>query len=102
MIFLKDDSVNPANLSPQLLFGLIVANQVYEEYQYGCHITSLNDATHSRTSLHYRGDAADLRTRHMADEDKQLVRDEIKKRLNVHWDVILEGDHIHLEFQPRR
>lgn len=85
-----------------IVLGLMVANGVYATFGYGMVITSLNDSEHSENSLHYAGAAADLRIRHLKPEDKQPIRDEIAARLSEDYDVILEKDHIHLEYQPRR
>lgn len=99
----KDHSIQPKSLSTQLLLAMIIANEVYLEHGYDCVITSLNDATHSLTSLHYAGEAVDLRTRMIPTQDEKVeVRDQIKARLTSDFDVILESDHIHIEHQPRR
>lgn len=100
---LKDDSVELKALSVPMLFALVVADQVYREHGYDCVVTSANDAHHSETSLHYAGEAVDLRTRMIESEDEQKqIRDQIKGKLNIDFDVVLESDHIHLEHQPRR
>ena len=99
---LKDNSINPMGLRPELLFAIMVAKDVYLNHGYELVITSLNDATHSETSLHYSGAAVDLRTTVInPNEDWDAVARQIKRKLNVHYDVINEPDHIHLEFQPR-
>jgi len=95
---LKNDQVKP-NISTPLLLGLIVADQVYEEESVDLVITSLNDGVHSETSLHYSGNGADLRIWNLANPENTVKK--IKNRLNKHYDVILEKDHIHLEYQPR-
>lgn len=102
MIRVKDDSVAVAHLGTGILFALMVADQVYSAYGYETVITSGNDATHSKTSLHYANQAVDLRTRHLRDSDKTKIVDDIRNRLGQDFDVILETDHIHLECQPRR
>lgn len=99
---LKDDSVNPIGLRSELLFGIMAAQEVYREYGYDLVITSLNDAKHSSTSLHYSGSAVDLRTVVLnPEEDWESVAIDIKQRLNINYDVINESNHIHLEYQPR-
>lgn len=100
---LKDDSVNPMGLQPELLFAIMVARDVYLNRGYELIITSLNDATHSATSLHYSGNAVDLRTTTMSpNEDWNEVARQIRNRLNKHYDVLNEHNHIHIEFQPRK
>lgn len=99
-IWLKD-GVKPAGMRPELLLGMIVALSVYQKYEYDFVITSLLDSKHSRGSLHYSGAAVDLRTRHMKQEHKRLIANEINEALGPDYDVILEKDHIHMEFQPK-
>ena len=90
-------------VQPELLLGLTVAIAVYDEHGTRLVVTSLCDGRHSATSLHYAGSAADLRTRNLpASADPAMIAAEIKQRLGVDYDVIFEGDHIHLEWQPRR
>lgn len=100
---LKDDSVNPVGLRPELLFAIMVAKDVYLNRGYELVITSLNDATHSETSLHYSGCAVDLRTTVInPNEDWDSVARQIKRRLNKHYDVLNEHNHIHIEWQARK
>lgn len=96
---LKDDDVNPEGISTALLLALIIANEVFQEEGVDYVITSLKDGTHSFTSLHYRGDAGDQRIWGL--KDSHETADKIRQRLNKHYDVIAESDHIHIEFQPR-
>ncbi len=64
-------------------------------------VTSACGGVHSRTSLHYGGHAFDLRTRHLNQTQiDRWVRD-IKEILGDKYDVIFEGDHIHVEYQPK-
>ena len=100
MIYLKNDTVTPAN-SWGLLLGLVVIDQVLDKYNLNCGITSLNDSKHSKTSLHYADNTADIRTKDCpARIDKAGVVKEMKSRLNHHYDIILESNHIHIEYQP--
>jgi len=102
MIELKDDTIQITDISPGLLLALIVADQVYTEFNYPTIVTSANDARHSATSLHYNNDAIDLRTRHLTPAHKHDIRNKIAARLNSDYDVILEEDHLHIEKQPKR
>lgn len=63
-------------------------------------ITSGTDGTHKRNSLHYRGRALDLRTKTLGD-DKYLWAETVKRRLGKGYDVILESDHLHVEWDPK-
>ena len=62
--------------------------------------TSLVDGKHSETSLHYAGLAGDLRIWYMKDlRDKFVI--EIVNWLGPRYDVVLEENHVHFEFQPK-
>lgn len=99
---LKDDTVRVKGISTELLFGLMVANDVYKNHGQELIITSLVDGKHSETSLHYDGDAADLRTYFFKDKKEiEQVAQELRERLGPDFDIVVEKDHIHMEFQPK-
>ena len=60
-------------------------------------ITSTYEGTHSEGSLHYADLAEDIR-RH---KKGQEVRDELKNKFGMDYDVVLEDDHIHIEYDPK-
>lgn len=98
---LKNDSVMPGT-GIGLMLAILTAHHVYSLYNIELTITSLNDSTHSATSLHYADQAVDLRIRNIpASIGAGTIADEIRQRLNKHYDVILEERHIHIEYQPR-
>ena len=61
-------------------------------------ITSMMDGTHMPSSLHYKGLAVDLRIWDLHHKDSCVSK--IKNALGESYDVILEVDHIHLEYDP--
>ena len=105
------EGVNFSGMVPQMNTAFMVGEQVYAEHKTDLTITSLNDGEHSLTSLHYDGRAADFRIRNpniekasdtLPDDDLEEVVEQIEDRLGRHWDVVLEEDHIHVEYQPRK
>ena len=99
---LKDNTVETKSLAPQLVLALFMAQEVYKEYGTDLVITSANDSVHSYTSLHFSGNAVDLRTRSLPGTvDRAEVVTKIQNKLNQDFDVVLEQDHIHLEYQPK-
>ena len=70
------------------------------------------ETRHSRTSLHYLGNAADIRLLKLSEryqqEQYELTRevaDMICDSLDIpnnFYDIVLERDHIHIEYQPKR
>jgi len=63
-------------------------------------ITTARDGTHSKTSLHYKGRAVDLRINDIPRTIWDQYRDNLAAALGDDWDVVLEPDHIHVEFDP--
>lgn len=98
----KDDRVNSNGIRPELVLALVIADQVYNDNGKNLVITSLNDSQHSKTSLHYSGAAADLRINYFTKSQSMKVVRDLRTRLNADYDVVLEENHIHLEFQPKR
>ena len=93
-------------MSPEILLAVMVANEAYARHGFELVITSIADGRHSLKSKHYRGDAVDLRTKHLTGGYKgpmaRQIASEIKADLGEHYDVILEDTHIHVEYDPRR
>lgn len=106
---IKDDSIR-IDFTPQLLMGLYqfdLISQIIAEEQ--AVITSGSESTtkHSRTSLHYSGNAVDLRSKHLHQSEKEAIMRQFKVDMNEDFDLILEGkktanEHFHLEYQPKR
>lgn len=85
----------------QILFGICVASEVYQKHGFEMEITSGDEGEHSFGSLHFSGNAADFRIKNIPTEVVLDIVDDIKERLGVDYDVVLEGNHIHLEYQPK-
>jgi len=64
-------------------------------------VTSVTDGSHGPHSRHRVGLAADLRTFNIDESisHRDVVR-ELKSALGDDFDVVLESDHIHIEFDP--
>lgn len=63
-----------------------------------CTLTSGSEGKHSAGSLHYAGLAIDLRPPE-TNRDKILVN--LRLRLGDEFDVVDEGNHFHIEYQPK-
>jgi hypothetical protein len=97
-------------LRPELAGVLSLIDEVYQAViGEGVVFTSGTERTsnHKRGSIHYSGGAIDIRTRREKSFDqlpadvKARLRDDLVSRLTREFDVVLEPDHIHLEFQPK-
>lgn len=100
MISLKQGT-RVTGLRNEALFATMVAYSIYADHGYDLIITSGTNGSHSRGSEHYKGDAIDLRTRHMSAGDPEKISEEIARALGPEFDVILEPTHIHIEFDPK-
>jgi len=60
-------------------------------------ITSTFEGNHGEGSLHYCNDAVDIRRPRKPD----AVIKELKRALGEDFDVILENNHIHIEYDPK-
>lgn len=102
MIHLKGKNVRLDNLSSQITLAIFASAEIYKANGYDMTITSVSDGKHSRTSLHYTGQAVDLRIREIPESIVSKIHAEIKKALaNGDYDVLLESNHIHIEYQPK-
>ena len=64
-------------------------------------LTSGIDGHHMINSLHYDGLAYDFRTRDLAKTNQQWWARRCQSQLGPDFQVILEADHLHVEFQPK-
>lgn len=71
---------------------------IYASYGYDLIITSTYEGTHSPSSLHYDDNAIDVDD---PPEHKEDLTRKIKDSLGKDFDVILESDHIHIEYDPK-
>lgn len=64
-------------------------------------ITSVLDGKHSRNSKHYTGNAFDIRVWIYTEYQITHLTRLIQKELGKDYDVVFEGDHIHIEYDPK-
>lgn len=95
------NGVQLLGMQPQTLLAMVFAMGVCERHNTGFTITSVCDGKHARASLHYKGLAFDMRIRDMTGATKIDVFDELKRSLGEAYDVVLENDHIHCEYDPK-
>lgn len=102
--------VKIAGMRPEILLAIIIADSVYSARRIPCVLTSVEDSTlHKSTSLHYKGLAVDIRLPSyytLADQAAvenldELVSSAIARALGKEYDVVLEKDHIHIEYDPK-
>jgi len=104
--------VSVRGLAPEMLIADAVVAAVYQELgALELVITSIGDGTHGDHSLHTRDPlrilATDYRRWTLRFETGGAVNDRapeaarlIQHRLRDQFDVVLESDHLHVEFDP--
>lgn len=94
-------------LQTETLAGLAVVASILTERGYGTTVTSGSEGVHMEDSLHYKGLALDIRSKHLLSmNEKEEVLVECQGALGENYDFILENvgqptEHFHLEFQPK-
>lgn len=88
-------------IRPEMIIALMVAERVYDAHGEELVWTEGTGGEHGYGSLHYVGLAIDIRTRYFSKTEAAQVALEIRERLGEDFDVVLEEDHIHIEFQPK-
>lgn len=99
----KDKTVNLNGLVYPLntkLYDIERCIQIREGEEYSMTITSACDGKHMENSKHYSGNAIDIRTFDMnfAIYNKHLIQN----ILGNDYDVVLEDNHIHIEYDPKK
>lgn len=88
-------------IKPEMMVALMSAQDVWRDFGQVLVITSCVDGKHTRASKHYSGCAVDLRTSVLnADQQKQAQK-LLADALGSDFDVILESDHMHIEYDPK-
>lgn len=90
--------VDVSAIKPEIMIAIMVINSVCHEHGVDCVVTSVRDGKHGPKSLHRFGYAADIRTRGIA--QKAQFASDVKNRLSNDYDVVLEKDHLHVEYDP--
>src|SRR5688572_28653755 len=91
------DGVNLEGVSWRLFYAAVVAERVWANYGAELVITSANDGKHGDKTLHHKGLALDLRTWNLNGRHMQAAAD-LRKELGDGYDVVVESDHVHLEY----
>jgi len=101
MLLLKP-GVRVAGLRSEILLAVVAAERVCAEMGVDCVVTACVDGVHQAGSLHYCGLAVDLRSRDFrpGDLDKAIAR--IRQCLGADYDVVLENEHVHVEFDQKQ
>jgi len=89
--------VDISRLKPQIRKKLRAIEQLFIQRDDELVITSTYEGTHSAGSLHYADLAIDTR---YPRKYRGTIVDQLKAELGPDYDVVAEGDHIHIEYDP--
>lgn len=99
------NKVRLTDLTARMMFGIMLVKEVFDDEGVDLWFTSVDDSAHGRGSKHPDGDAIDIRTKHLqggyVGAQAQRIYEKLKKRLAPLFDVVLEHNHIHIEYDPR-
>jgi len=87
-------------IKPEIILAMILCEPIISKYAPFV-VTSVCDGKHMQGSKHYEGMAIDIRTREMQAAMLKPCLEELKEALGHQYDAILEGDHFHVEFDPK-
>ena len=96
-------TVNLKECGFEIGYAARIIEVIYKSYGVECILTSGDDSKHSSNSLHYKGNAIDIRTKNIpANSLLLLIVGDIKRELEIlGFDVVFEGDHLHVEYDPK-
>jgi len=97
---LKSKDVQIHGLNIHMRPVLREADRIWKAHGQELVITCAMDGMHSAGSLHYYGQAVDLRSRYFTDSQKDSVVNQLNSTLGINYDVIVHSTHIHVEYQP--
>ena len=95
---LKDKTVILCGLHPKMQIANAKAAVIWKNHTEELVITAAVEPGHSDGSLHRLGRACDYRTRYFTNVVKVVVARELKDELGDEYDVAVESDHIHCEY----
>jgi hypothetical protein len=102
MLRLKKGVIVNERTLPEMWLAAFVVDRVLRNYGVAyCTVTSALDGVHGKGSLHPKGAAFDFRTNDWPKGKENQITTEIKKALGPQYDVVLECDHLHCEFDPK-
>lgn len=95
------DGVELAGAQPEILRAIQSVAEVLAGFKEELTITAIKEGGHGRKSLHRFGLAFDFRTRTLSPNALGPIASECRHRLGPDYDVIMESDHGHVEYDPK-
>jgi len=100
----KKKGVDAKDICPQIWFALgLCEGEMRQLAGVELVITSGRDGEHQKNSLHHVGCAVDIRIRRLTPAGKRRLCQHLKLLLDARgYDVVLESDHLHIEWDPKK
>lgn len=96
------NGVSLEGLKPCMYYAIGIAEVIFGNYAKRLVVTSGTDGKHSPRSKHYSGEGVDFRIRGFSQEELAGIKAELAMHLDpLGFDVVLEGDHFHVEYDPK-
>lgn len=86
---------------PEMEYARRHVARVWQSRGFPLTVTSGLDGRHSAQSKHYVGLAEDYRTRDVPKSMVEQMASEIRAVLGRDYDVVVESDHLHVEYDPK-
>ena len=93
--------VKLAGIRAEMILAAVIAAGVWADEGKELVITEATGGKHGHGSLHYVGQAIDLRTNYFDELTKLRIAKVLREKLGENYDVVVEKTHIHVEFQPK-
>ena len=93
--------VKIGGVSAEIAFVMVDIADVFRSRGAEFVVTSVMDGKHMDGSKHYTGHAVDLRVRSLPAALRVEIADDLRRRLGAEFYVVIEPDHIHVEFDPK-
>lgn len=94
------EGVELATARPEILEAIQACAQECADYARVLTVTSIMDGEHGPKSLHRFGLAFDARTHTWTRDTIEYLSEQFSIALGHDYDVVLEDDHIHVEYDP--
>ena len=88
-------------IRPEMVLAYAMIQPIFKKLGIDCVITEATGATHNEGSLHYVGLAIDIRNRDIPVDIQAWLQVKLQNILGSQYEVLLESDHYHIEFQPK-
>lgn len=105
---LANPSVRLGDLTSAMLMGLLLLKETYRQYapEMDFVVTSIDDGLHMVGSLHYKGNAADIRVHGLTKEQAEKILQVYNFSYHRDFDLVLEdwdtpNAHYHCEYDPK-